>query len=164
MPIPRHVSVDISAHLDAIGRHFKNPQVTLFVRNPDVTDGDLFVSNDKPELVIAAIERVTRTGHVQPAGSGRMKNLFPKGVEVRLGVSPAESFITDVATGDDVGFIRGIEVKVDANDLRVPTIVLTMCAMAVKISGVAEYRVDVDALERIAADHGYKLVPIVEGA
>ncbi len=47
---------DLSEDLNRIARRFKkNPKLTLVVRNPDLADGDVVLSNDDPELAIAAI-------------------------------------------------------------------------------------------------------------
>ena len=48
---------EISDHLDAIKALFKNPKLTIVVRNPDLRDGDVIVTNDDLDLVIQAIEK-----------------------------------------------------------------------------------------------------------
>ena len=58
MGIPQDVSEDISYHLTAIAKHFKNPKITLVVRAPDLTDGDLVMSIDDLGEAIKAIERL----------------------------------------------------------------------------------------------------------
>lgn len=93
-----------------------------------------------------------------------MKRLFPKGVELMLGESGAFSNLVDVDSGETVENVKAIEVKVDADHRGRLKIVLTLCAMALKVRGPAEYKVDAETLELIAKAHGYKLVPIEAGA
>ena len=62
MPIPVHVSDDIAGHLDAIKAHFKNPRITLVVRAPDLSDGDLVLTDDDVFLAIVAIKKVAPLG------------------------------------------------------------------------------------------------------
>ena len=47
----------IEPHLAAIGQLFKNPKITLLVRAPDVEDGDLILTADDPDSVIAALKK-----------------------------------------------------------------------------------------------------------
>lgn len=44
--------------LDRICSKFKNPKVTLVVRAPDLSDGDVVIGNDDLDASIAAIERL----------------------------------------------------------------------------------------------------------
>jgi hypothetical protein len=55
--IPTHVSEDIATCLDRIGRHFKEPKITLVVRYPGNDDADLIMTNDTPDQVKAALDR-----------------------------------------------------------------------------------------------------------
>jgi hypothetical protein len=48
----------LSRHLDEIQTYFKNPKVTLVVRNPDLNDGDVVIGDDDLELVVGAITRL----------------------------------------------------------------------------------------------------------
>jgi hypothetical protein len=47
----------IEPHLKAISKLFKNPKITLLVRAPDAEDGDLILTADDPDCVIAALKR-----------------------------------------------------------------------------------------------------------
>lgn len=56
--IPFGVAMAIQGHLDEIATFFKNPTVTLVIRNPDLEDADLVMTRDDPHKVIAAIKRL----------------------------------------------------------------------------------------------------------
>ena len=45
----------LDAELKKIARLFRNPKITLVIRNPDLADGDVVLTDDDPEAVIAAI-------------------------------------------------------------------------------------------------------------
>lgn len=51
MSIPLHIQEEIAGHLDAIAALFKNPKMTLLIRNPDIADndGDMLLGNDSFE-------------------------------------------------------------------------------------------------------------------
>lgn len=55
--IPTHVSEDIANSLDRIGKHFKEPKITLVVRWPGNDDADLIMTNDTADQVRAALDR-----------------------------------------------------------------------------------------------------------
>jgi hypothetical protein len=59
MPVPRHITQDISHHLDAIRVYFTAPKVTLLVRNPALDDGDFLLTEDDLDLVIRALQRLS---------------------------------------------------------------------------------------------------------
>ena len=50
---------DLVYELNRIAAYFRNPKITLVVRNPSVPDGDVVLVADveDPELAIAAIRR-----------------------------------------------------------------------------------------------------------
>jgi len=52
------VHSEISVHLAEISRLFKNPKITIIVRAPDQPDGDVILSDDDLDRVIAAIENL----------------------------------------------------------------------------------------------------------
>lgn len=54
----RDLQAQIAAHLDDIGKLFKNPKITLVVRNSDVADADVVLSDDDLELAIKAIRHL----------------------------------------------------------------------------------------------------------
>lgn len=48
----------IARHLSAIGDLFKDPQITLLIRNPDAVDGDVVMTSEKDlTVVIASLEK-----------------------------------------------------------------------------------------------------------
>jgi hypothetical protein len=47
----------ITPHLAAIAGLFKNPKVTLVVRAPDLSDGDVVLTDDDLKSVIASLEK-----------------------------------------------------------------------------------------------------------
>jgi hypothetical protein len=50
---------DISEDLERIAKRFKGrPKITLIVRNPELADGDVLISDDDFEQAIAAIRRL----------------------------------------------------------------------------------------------------------
>ena len=51
-----HLNLDY--YLQRIAGHFKNPKITLVIRNPDLADGDVVLSDDDPEAAIVAIRRL----------------------------------------------------------------------------------------------------------
>ncbi|MFN3387476.1 MAG: hypothetical protein ACK40O_00980 [Allosphingosinicella sp.] len=60
--LPPHVSDAIAGHLDAIGAYFKDPKITLLVRNEVGVglDGDLVMTNDQLPLAIAGLQHRLR--------------------------------------------------------------------------------------------------------
>jgi hypothetical protein len=48
----------LHADLKRIAKRFKNPRITLIVRNPDVHDGDVVLTDDDPALAMAALEHL----------------------------------------------------------------------------------------------------------
>lgn len=60
--LPLSVTASIENHLAGIAIHFKRPLISLLVRAPDLKDGDLLLTIDEPQAVIAAIQRVTSRG------------------------------------------------------------------------------------------------------
>ena len=72
----RDLQEQIAYHLDEIGRLFKHPKITIVVRNDELADGDVVLSDDDLNKAIAAIARLqTKAAHVLPADSavGREK-------------------------------------------------------------------------------------------
>jgi len=64
----RDLQEQIAYSLDEIRRLFKNPKITLVVRNPDQADGDVVLSDDDLDKAIAAIVHLqTKPTHVLPA-------------------------------------------------------------------------------------------------
>jgi len=57
MPMPRHITQDISDHRDAIRAYFTAPKVTLLVRNPALDDGDFLLTEDDLDCVMRALQR-----------------------------------------------------------------------------------------------------------
>jgi hypothetical protein len=55
--IIQRLHLHLDADLKRIAKRFKNPKITLVVRNPDVADGDLVLTDDDPALAIAAIRK-----------------------------------------------------------------------------------------------------------
>lgn len=49
---------EVAGHLSAIAKLFKNPKLTLIIRNQDLPDGDVLMSDDDADLAIAAINRL----------------------------------------------------------------------------------------------------------
>lgn len=60
--LPISTTAAIENHLAGIADHFKNPLISLLVRAPDLKNGDLFMTIDEPQAVIAAIQRVVSRG------------------------------------------------------------------------------------------------------
>jgi hypothetical protein len=54
----REVQVEIGLHLEQISRLFKNPKITLVVRSPQLNDGDVILTDDNLESVVAAIRNL----------------------------------------------------------------------------------------------------------
>lgn len=46
---------DLDADLKRIAKRFRNPKITLIVRNPDVADGDVVLTDDDPEAAIITL-------------------------------------------------------------------------------------------------------------
>lgn len=50
---------EICAHLEEIVLLFKSrPKITLMIRNPELDDGDVLISDDDADLAIEAIRRL----------------------------------------------------------------------------------------------------------
>ncbi len=49
---------NISQHLNAIAEYFKEPKLTLIVRAPNLADGDLVLTNDSLDDVLASITKM----------------------------------------------------------------------------------------------------------
>ena len=49
---------DLQTDLDRIYARFKNPKITLIIRSPDISDGDVVISNDDLESAIGAVRRL----------------------------------------------------------------------------------------------------------
>ena len=56
--VPTEAQMKISRHLEAIERLFTAPKVTLVIRNPELEDGDLIVTNDSFDDAIEAIKNL----------------------------------------------------------------------------------------------------------
>ena len=54
MPLHENLKTD----LDRIYVRFKNPKITLIIRSPDISDGDVVISNDDLESAIGAVRRL----------------------------------------------------------------------------------------------------------
>lgn len=57
-PAEALVHEQLSKALDRIKARFLNPKITLIVRNPDVADGDIVLTDDDPLLAIEALEKL----------------------------------------------------------------------------------------------------------
>jgi len=57
--LPQHIAADIEYHLDAIARWFKNPTVTLVVRNDigEGLDADVVMTKDEIPRAIEVLQR-----------------------------------------------------------------------------------------------------------
>jgi hypothetical protein len=49
---------DLQTDLDRISARFKNPKVTLIVRNPDIPEGDVVFGNDELDSAIESVRRL----------------------------------------------------------------------------------------------------------
>lgn len=60
----KNVERQLKLHLLAIERMFKNPKVTLIVRNelPDGANGDILLTNDNVDKVIECIQQLRKDG------------------------------------------------------------------------------------------------------
>lgn len=56
--ITKRATDTILWHMGEIKLLFKNPKVTIVVRNPDLKDGDLIVTEDNIYDVIASIKKL----------------------------------------------------------------------------------------------------------
>lgn len=56
-PVIVQLHRDLDADLKRIARRFKSPRITLVIRNPQVADGDMVLTDDDPEAAIAAIRK-----------------------------------------------------------------------------------------------------------
>lgn len=50
--------LDLDRDLKRIAKRFKSPKITLVVRNPQLADADVVLTDDDPELAIAAIRKL----------------------------------------------------------------------------------------------------------
>jgi len=57
----RQLHYDLDRDLKRIAKRFKNPKITLVVRNLDVADGDVVLTDDDTEAAIAAIRKLYPT-------------------------------------------------------------------------------------------------------
>lgn len=63
----RNLHANIADSLEDIRRLFVNPKITLIVRNPDVSDGDVILTDDDFEKAIEAIRHLqANPTHVLP--------------------------------------------------------------------------------------------------
>lgn len=56
--VMRQLHADLSADLERIAARFKHCRITLVVRQPDLGDGDVLLSDDDVDEAIAAIQRL----------------------------------------------------------------------------------------------------------
>ncbi len=63
-PVIAQLHRDLGDDLTEIAARFKNPLITLIVRNPDVEDGDVVLSNDpdSAKVMLAYRTFLTQTG------------------------------------------------------------------------------------------------------
>jgi len=54
----RQLHYDLADDMARVARRFKSCKVTLVVRNPDLADGDVVLTDDDPEMAIAAIRKL----------------------------------------------------------------------------------------------------------
>lgn len=59
----------IAPHLDAIAKLFRNPCVTLFVRAPDLKDGDFVMTTDTYREIITGLQALEKRFPQQPVQS-----------------------------------------------------------------------------------------------
>jgi hypothetical protein len=57
-PRMRALQMDLDSALRQIASLFNRPRITLIVRNEDVNDGDVVLTDDDPERAIAALRRL----------------------------------------------------------------------------------------------------------
>lgn len=66
--LPREYQERIAAHMEGIKILFKNPRLTLVVRNPDLTaqglDGDCVITDDDLDEAVKAIQK--RQAEINP--------------------------------------------------------------------------------------------------
>ncbi len=67
----RELQEQIAYHLEEIARLFKSPKITIVVRNDELADGDVVLSDDDLDKAIAAIHRLQENpAHMLPADNG----------------------------------------------------------------------------------------------
>lgn len=67
----RDLQESIAYHLDEIGRLFKRPKITLVVRNDELADGDVVLSDDDLDKAISAIRHLQeKPTRILPADVG----------------------------------------------------------------------------------------------
>lgn len=52
------LQLDLSREMKRIAARFKHPKITLIVRNPDVADGDVVLTDDDPLLAIESLQKL----------------------------------------------------------------------------------------------------------
>lgn len=57
-PAITNLYIELDGDLRRIARRFKNPKITLIVRNPDLADGDVVLTDDDPQKAIEAIQKL----------------------------------------------------------------------------------------------------------
>lgn len=71
----RNLQEDICFHLEGIAKLFKNPKITIVIRNDELADGDVVLSDDDFDKAIAAIrhlqEKPTHILLADKAGAAR---------------------------------------------------------------------------------------------
>jgi hypothetical protein len=56
-----NLHAEIAEHLDSIKSMFKDgAKVTLIVRNPNIKDADVLVTDDAPKEIVAALRRLSK--------------------------------------------------------------------------------------------------------
>lgn len=64
----RNLQEDICFHLEGIAKLFKNPKITIVIRNDELADGDVVLSDDDFDKAIAAIRHLQeKPTHFLPA-------------------------------------------------------------------------------------------------
>jgi hypothetical protein len=65
------IHAEIGFHLDEIRQLFKDPKITIIIRNPMLNDADVLLTDDDLEKVIGAIKYLQeKATHVlQPTGN-----------------------------------------------------------------------------------------------
>jgi hypothetical protein len=85
-----------------------------------------------------------------------MKKLFPRYVEIVTGLSPRDTRLIDIETGDEIENV--VEVTISANSQVMPKVVLHMEGTTFRYKGVAEYAVDEETLRHVAHANGFDIV------
>lgn len=70
------LNVDIDRDMKRIAKRFKNPRLTLIVRNPDVANGDVIKSDDDVNEAVQALHRLSPLSVVRKAAAyGRLREI-----------------------------------------------------------------------------------------